>query len=68
MKGVLYFELLDNNQTITAKVCAQQLQRLQEALLEKRSALVNRKGVIVLHDNARKNVVKMTLEKIRELR
>lgn len=66
-KGVLYWELLDNNQTITAEVYAQQLQRLQEALLQKRPALVNRKGVILLHDNARPHVAKLTREKIQEL-
>ncbi len=51
MKGVLYFELLDNNQNITTEVYAQQQQRLQEILLKKRPAQVNRKVVIVLHDN-----------------
>ncbi len=67
MNGVLSFDLLDNNQIITAEVYAQQLQRLQEALLAKRPALVNRKGVILLHHNARPHVAEMIREKIREL-
>lgn len=36
----------------TAEFYAQQLQRLQDVLLEKRPALVNRKGAILLCDNA----------------
>jgi len=42
LKGVLYYELLDNA-TITAEVYAHQLQRVQEALLEKRPTLINGK-------------------------
>jgi len=64
--GMLYFELLENNQTITAEIYSQQLQRLREALLNKRPAMVNRKGVILLHDNARPHVAKMTQKKIQE--
>ena len=44
MKGVIYFELLDINQTITANVYSQQLQRLNEVLSQKRPALANQKS------------------------
>lgn len=66
-KGILYFELLPNNLTINAEVYASQLQHLQDSLVKKRPALVNRKGVILLHDNARPHVAKMIKEKIQEL-
>jgi histone-lysine N-methyltransferase SETMAR len=67
IKGVVYFELLPQGATITAAVYADQLQNLSDALKEKRPALVNRKGVILLHDNARPHTAKLTREKIREL-
>lgn len=67
LKGVIYFELLDNDTTITAEVYSYQLMQVQEALEEKRPALTNRKGVILLHDNARPHVAKMTQQKIKEL-
>ena len=66
-RGVVWFELLKNNQTITAEVYSQQLQRLHDELVKKRPALVNRKGVILLHDNARPHVAKITQKKILEL-
>ncbi|GFX10795.1 histone-lysine N-methyltransferase SETMAR [Trichonephila clavipes] len=51
-RGIIYHELLKPNVTITADRYVQKLQRVQEKLLEKRSAFVNRKNVILLHDNA----------------
>lgn len=67
LKGILYYEFLNHNTTINAEIYAHQLQRVQEALRQKRPALVNRKGVILLDDNARPHVAKMTRHKIQEL-
>lgn len=67
IRGVIYFELLDSNTTIKADVYSYQLMQVQEALMEKRPGLVNRKGVILLHDNARPHVAKLTQQKIKEL-
>jgi histone-lysine N-methyltransferase SETMAR len=67
IRGVIYIELLDPNQTITADIYTQQLARLHEVLVRERPALVNRKGVILLHDNARPHVAKWTKQKIEEL-
>jgi histone-lysine N-methyltransferase SETMAR len=67
MKGVIYFELLDINQTITANVYSQQLQRLNEVLSQKRLALANQKAVILLHDNSRPHVAQLTQQKIEQL-
>ena len=64
MKGVIYFELLDINQTITANVYSQQLQRLNEVLSQKRPALANQKAVILLHDNSRPHVAQLTQQKL----
>ncbi len=65
--GIVHFEVLEPNQTITAELYCQQLDRLQLALIEKRPALVNRKWVILQHDNARPHSARMTQQKIRDL-
>jgi histone-lysine N-methyltransferase SETMAR len=67
MFGVIYFELLNPNQTINSEVYCRQLDQLNQSLKSKRPALVNRKGVILHHDNVRPHVSKMTQQKIREL-
>lgn len=57
MQAVIYFELLDNNKTITSNIYYQQLQSLKHALHTKGPALLNRQGVIpqqVRPHNARK--------------
>lgn len=66
-QGIIHHELLNRNETVTGDVYVQQLQRVQEKLLEKRPALVNRKNVILLHDNARPHTARVTQEKILEL-
>jgi histone-lysine N-methyltransferase SETMAR len=65
--GVIHFELLKPGETITAEVYCQQLERLQQKLSDKRPALINRKGVILQHDNARPHAARITQEKIKEL-
>ena len=67
MKGVIYFELLDTNQTINFNLYSQQLQRLNEVLFQKRPALANQKGVILFHDNGPPHVAQLTQQKIKQL-
>ena len=64
MNGVMYVELLDINETIIADVYSQQLQRLHKVLLQKRSALVDQKDGILLRDNSRFHVAKLTQQKL----
>lgn len=66
-KGIVYWELLDYGQTVDSNCYCQQLDRLADALLQTRPDLVNRQGVILLHDNARPHTSKVTQQKIREL-
>nr|KAF6353464.1 hypothetical protein mPipKuh1_010430 [Pipistrellus kuhlii] len=66
-KGILHYELLPSNQTITSAVYSAQLERLAQALREKEPALINRKGVILHHDNARPHTARITAEKLRQL-
>ena len=63
-KGVLHYELLPRNQTITAEVYCQQLQGLKNAIQEKRTGM---RHVILLHDNARPHVARATKRVIEEL-
>lgn len=65
--GIIHFELLPKNSTITAAFYAQQLVRVHKALVHKHPALVTRKGIVFLHDNARPHVAKLSRDKIKEL-
>jgi histone-lysine N-methyltransferase SETMAR len=65
--GIIHYELLKPGETIKAELYCQQLDRLHNQLLVKRPGLVNRKGVILQHDNARPHAAKLTQEKIRQL-
>ena len=62
-KGVLYDELLPENQMINSKYCSQ-LDQLKAALDEKRPELVNRKCIIFHQDNTRLHVSLMTRQKL----
>lgn len=67
MNGVVHWELLEPNLTITSDLYCAQMNRLSEALKKSRPSLVNRKGVILHHDNARPHVAKNTMQKLNEL-
>ena len=66
-KGVLYYELLPENQTIKSNKYCSQLDQLKAALNEKRPELVNRKRIIFHQDNARPHVSLMTRRKLLQL-
>lgn len=58
-RGVIYYELVKPNETITGDRYRLQLMRLSHALKEKRSEYSERhEKVILLHDNARPHVAK----------
>ena len=67
-KGVLYYELLPENQTIDSNKYCAQLDQLKAALDEKCLELVNRKHTIFHQDNARLHVSLMTRHKLFQLR
>lgn len=62
--GVILFELLPDNTTITASVYCEQLERLKAELQRKRP---QRRKIRFLQDNARPHTVKMTRNKLLEL-
>ena len=66
-KGVLYYELLPENQMINSNKYCSQLDQLKAALDEKRPELVNRKRIIFHQDNARLHVSFMTRQKLLHL-
>ena len=66
--GILHWELMPENLTVTAEIYTDQLSRVQAALIEKHPATVNRKGILLLHDNARPHIAKLTMKKVNELR
>ena len=63
-KGVLYYELLPEDQTINSNKYCSQLDQLTVAFDKKRPELVNRKHIIFHQDNARLRVSLMTRQKL----
>ena len=65
--GILYYELLLENQMINSNKYCSQLDQLKAALDEKHPELVNRKCIIFHQDNARSHVSLMTRQKLLQL-
>ena len=66
-KGVLYYELLLENQTINSNKYCFQLDQLKAALNGKHPELVNRKRIIFHQDTTRPHVSLMTRQKLLQL-
>ncbi|GFX93925.1 histone-lysine N-methyltransferase SETMAR [Trichonephila clavipes] len=66
-RQVVHYELLLTGQTVTEDLYSQQLERVQQAMHQKEPALVNRKGVLVLYDNARLHVTRVARNTIQRL-
>ena len=66
-KGVLYYELLPENQTINSNKYCSQLDQLKAALDKKHPELVNGKRIIFHQDNTRPRVSLMTRQKLSQL-
>ncbi|GFS79440.1 histone-lysine N-methyltransferase SETMAR [Trichonephila clavipes] len=57
-------DLLPDNTTINSEVYCHQLDKLNDALQQKRSELINRKGVVFHQDNARPHTSLVTRQKL----
>lgn len=66
--GIIHYDFLKPGETITAERYCRELDVVHQKLLEMRPALVNRRGPILLHDNARPHVSHLTTQKLNQLR
>ncbi len=66
-KGTLHYSFFKPGETITALKYCPQLAEMHRKLHEKLPALVNRNGPILLHDNARPHVARVTQTKLNNL-
>lgn len=62
-KGVIFYELMPTNKTITANVYSLQIDKFMNALKEKRPEK-SQKGLIYHHDNARFHVAQIVKDKL----
>ena len=66
-QGIIYYELLPYGQTLNSDLYCQQLDRLKEAIAQKRPALANRRGIVFHQDNARPHTSIVIRQKLRKL-
>ncbi|KFM72720.1 Histone-lysine N-methyltransferase SETMAR, partial [Stegodyphus mimosarum] len=66
-KGVVHFEVLPRNQMFNSTVYCHQLDKLNNAINQKRPELMNRKGTVFHQDNARPHTSLVTRQKLFEL-
>uniref|UniRef100_A0A0N5CHJ6 HTH_48 domain-containing protein n=1 Tax=Strongyloides papillosus TaxID=174720 RepID=A0A0N5CHJ6_STREA len=64
--GIIHYEFLKPGETIDSVSYCQLIEKMHQKLSQKRPAVVNRKGPIFLHDNAKPHVSKMILQKLCE--
>lgn len=65
--GVIHYNFFSPGQTITAESYCEEIDKMYRKLRQLQPALVNRKGPILLHDNARPHVSQTTIQKLNEL-
>ena len=64
--GLIHYSFLNSGETIPSEKYAQQINEMHCKLQSLQPALVNRKGPILLHDNALPHVTQPTLWKLKE--
>ncbi|GFT73976.1 histone-lysine N-methyltransferase SETMAR [Trichonephila clavipes] len=63
IRGIVHFEVLKPGETVDADLYCAQLDRLNQSLIEKYPAIINRKGIILQHNNARQHCARKTMVK-----
>lgn len=66
-KGIIHTDYLPPRKTIKADIYCAEIDVVRAKLQKTDPALVNRRGIILLHDNARPHTAKMTQEKISQV-
>ena len=66
-KDVVHYSFLNANQSITAEVYCNQLDKMHSHLQKMWPALVNWHGPILLQDNAHPHIARMTVQKLTDL-
>ena len=61
--GLTHYSFLNSSKTITSEKSVQQVNEMQQKVQLLQPALVNRKGPILLHDNARLHIAQPALQK-----
>ena len=59
--GVIHFESLKTSETVTVDLYCQQLDLVRNELLVKRLVLINRKGIVLQHNNARSHAARFMI-------
>ncbi|KAJ0171629.1 hypothetical protein K1T71_013179 [Dendrolimus kikuchii] len=65
-KGIIHYELLSPGRTVDSELYCEQLMRLKQKVERKRPKLINRRGVVFRHYNARPHTSLATQQKLRE--
>ncbi len=65
--GAIHYSFIKSGETMTAKMYCRRLEVFHQKLSEKQPALVNRREPILLHDNARPYIPRITLQKLNEM-
>ena len=65
--GLIHHSFLNLGETITAEKYCRQIDEMHQKLQHMCLRLVNMKGPILLHDNARPHIAQLTLQKLNEL-
>ena len=63
----IHYELLKPNEKLNSEKYCQQLDNLKTAVEKKRPAMLNRKDMILHHDNARPHAASGTRQKVAEV-
>ena len=66
-QGIIHYDLIPDGRAVTSEIYSEQLQRVHEILRTRYPALVNRRRVLVQHDNARPHVSRRTQRQLQEL-
>lgn len=66
--GLIHYNFLKAGESITAQSYCNEIDVMHQKLLQNQPALVNRKGPILLHDNARPHVSRLTMQKLHDLK